>query len=537
MTVIIVAAYCRVSTDKSDQANSLESQRLYFEQYIKNNQDWTLKEIYYDDGISGTLTEHRDGFNRMICDAMNGEIDLIITKEVSRFARNTVDTLAYTRKLKDKNIGVYFITDNINTMDKDGELRLSIIATIAQEESRKTSERVKWGQQRRMEQGIVFGRDLLGYTVKNGKLFLNPLEAETVRLIYHKFLDEGKGTHVIARELSELGIRPKRVREWSNTVILRILHNEKYAGDLCQKKTYTPNFLNHKKKYNKGNEEMVYIKDHHEPIIQRQTWNNVQLELARRSLTAEQKSKYSNRYWCSGKLICGECGRRFVSRTKKLNGGNIYKAWRCFENAMHGKPKTDETGNRIGCTNGSVNEKTLAGAVAYCLKIVQINCNDIKAIMLKEIRSVQQLDITSNTDWLKAELIKLQKKKSMAIELVLDGTLTKEELTEQKACIDRKISEVSEKITLAESNIELCRSKFRNMDEYIAEIDRIMQFDLDNGAVYGWLVEKIVVSNEKRLTVFLKKIPFGIKLIYSAHGKGDEYRTDFTFKGIETIAE
>ena len=167
------AAYCRVSTDKDDQANSLASQRNYFAEYIRNHEGWILNSVYYDEGISGTQTKKRAGFNAMMEAAFRGEIDLILTKEVSRFARNTVDTLSYTRRLREIGVGVIFTIDNIDTRDSDGELRLTIMASIAQEESRKTSERVKWGQKRRMEQGVVFGRDLLGYRVKDGKLYMN----------------------------------------------------------------------------------------------------------------------------------------------------------------------------------------------------------------------------------------------------------------------------------------------------------------------------------------------------------------------------
>ena len=220
-----VAAYCRVSTDKDDQANSFESQKAYFEQYIERNDDWELFEIFADEGISGTTTKKRKAFNRMIACAKDGDFDLIITKEISRFARNTLDSIYYTRELKKHGVGVLFANDNINTLDGDAELRLSIMASIAQEESRKTSERVKWGQRRRMEQGVVFGRDMLGYDVRGGKMFINEDGAKIVRLIFDKFVYEKKGTHVIARELREAGIRPMRVKEWSNTVILRVVRN------------------------------------------------------------------------------------------------------------------------------------------------------------------------------------------------------------------------------------------------------------------------------------------------------------------------
>ena len=220
--ILRVSAYARVSTDKEDQTNSLASQKNYFAEYITRHKNWKLNKVYYDEGISGTQTKKRMGFQEMIQDAMNGEMDLILTKEVSRFSRNTVDTLSYTRQLKDAGVGVLFTIDNIDTRDLDGELRLTIMASIAQEESRKTSERVKWGQKRSMEQGVVFGRDLLGYTVKNGVLSINDEEASIVRTIFHKYTNEGKGTYIIARELLEEGIHPKRVKIWSNTAILRV---------------------------------------------------------------------------------------------------------------------------------------------------------------------------------------------------------------------------------------------------------------------------------------------------------------------------
>ena len=199
-----VAAYCRVSTDHEDQANSFESQQRYFRQYIERNPDWKLYEIFADEGISGTNTKKRSEFKRMIACAKEGDFDLIITKEISRFARNTLDSIYYTRDLKKHGVGVIFMNDNINTLDGDAELRLAIMSSIAQEESRKTSERVKWGQKRQMEQGVVFGRSMLGYDVKDGKMTINEDGAKIVRLIFHKFANENKGTHVIvSRELFE----------------------------------------------------------------------------------------------------------------------------------------------------------------------------------------------------------------------------------------------------------------------------------------------------------------------------------------------
>ena len=222
-----VAAYCRVSTDNEDQANSFESQQKYYKKYILEHPDWELYEIFADEGVSGTSTKKRKEFNRMIECAKNGDIDLIITKEISRFARNTLDSISHTRQLKKYGVGVIFMNDNINTLDSDAELRLTIMSSIAQDESRRTSERVKWGQKRRMEDGVVFGCSMLGYDVENGKMTINEEGAKIVRLIYHKFVNEGKGTHTIARELKEEGIKSMTAKDWSNTVILRVLRNEK----------------------------------------------------------------------------------------------------------------------------------------------------------------------------------------------------------------------------------------------------------------------------------------------------------------------
>lgn len=527
------AAYCRVSTDSEDQANSLESQKKYFADYIEKNTDMSLVKIYYDEGISGTTVKNRTGFNEMIDAALNGEIDLIITKEVSRFARNTVCTLQYTRMLNRANVGVIFTIDGIDTRDKDGELRLTLMASIAQEESRKTSERVKWGQTRKMEQGVVFGRNLLGYTVKEGRIYVNEDEAETVRLIFHKFVNEGKGTHVIARELHEEGIKPMRVKEWSNTTILRILKNEKYVGDLLQKKTYTPDFLTHQKKYNRGEEPQVYIKDHHQSIIDRDTWDRTQAELERRSQSAEQKSKHSNRYWCSGKLVCGECGRRLASNIRKRKDGTGNKTWRCYENGRNGSRKIDKFGNIIGCDNGSVSDRTLLSAVGYCLKFVQTNFKEIKNELIEEIKSVQSVRQKEDTKPLIKKQENLKKKKLQVIDSLLEGLITKEELTETKAYYDKEIAEIQTKIDAINSREEEIKKQTKTIEDYIKEIERIMQFDTSQTELYGSMLEKIVTYKNHTMTVFFSSLPFGIRLSYVTGGKGDDYHSDFKYLGTE----
>lgn len=539
-----VAAYCRVSTDKDEQTNSLESQRQYFSEYIESRDGWELVKVFYDEGISGTQTAKRDGFNEMMDEAFRGNIDLILTKEVSRFARNTVDTLSYTRKLKEHGVGVIFTIDHIDTREPDGEFRLTIMASIAQEESHKTSERVKWGQKRRMEQGVVFGRDMLGYTVKNGELFINEEEAPIVRAIFHKYTNEGKGTHVIARELQEEGMRPKRIALWSNTVVLRVLRNEKYVGDLCQKKTITPNYLNHKKKYNRGEEEMVYISNHHEPIIDRNLWNRTQEELKRRSPNEEQKEKHSNRYWCSGKLSCGLCGRRFVSRTKKYKDGSSYKAWRCYAAANHGRLKKDADGVEVGCDNISYSDKALLTTVKYAIGFIQNNCTDLKEEIISEIKSVRnQPQEQVNVSKIEQKIEDIKEKKRKLIDLLLSDTITRKELEEQNAWYDKRKEELEKQLYQCKQTEQLRKRQAEEMEEYLLVLDEILNYDcLDDPLniqeqyypeqLYKEVVKQIVVYPEGELNIYFNGLPFGIRMKIQSSGKMENYYTEVLEMGI-----
>jgi len=305
-----VAAYCRVSTDKEDQANSFEAQQRYFREYIQRQPDWELQGIYADEGFSGTSTNKRVEFNKMLHAAELGQIDLIVTKEVSRFTRNTVDALQITRELRRRGVGVLFLNDSLDTRTNDGELRLTIMSSFAQDESRRTSERSKWGQMRSMEKGVVFGGSLLGYDVIGGKMTVNPEGAEVVRLIFHKYLQERKGCSTIARELREAGILSSKGNcLWSSATVTKILKNEKYCGDLIQKKTYTPDFLTHEKKYNHGKEPLVELKDHHEPIIDRETWQAVRQAAADTATAILFPAKFSAVSAAKASLTAPKSGR------------------------------------------------------------------------------------------------------------------------------------------------------------------------------------------------------------------------------------
>ena len=291
-----------------------------------------------DEGISGTAARNRPAFRQMLEDARAGRVDLILTREVSRFARNTVDALAHTRLLRRCGVGVVFLGDGIDTRQNDGEFRLAIMASVAQEESRKTSERVKWGQKRSMERGVVFGSGAVyGFSLLHGQLTVKEEEAAVVRTVYDKFLHEGKGACIIARELTEAGVPPPRAKDrpWSPAMVLRLLKNEKYCGDLLQKKSFTPDFLDHKRRVNRGEEAQVYLRGHHEAIVPREVFERVQRELTRRAPAGQGAPRPSARYWCSGKALCGCCGGRLVPRRRATAAGESCR-WVCAARAKQG---------------------------------------------------------------------------------------------------------------------------------------------------------------------------------------------------------
>ena len=516
-----VAAYCRVSTDHEDQANSFESQQRYFRQYIERNPDWELYEIFADEGISGTNTKKRSEFKRMIACAKEGDFDLIITKEISRFARNTLDSIYYTRDLKKHGVGVIFMNDNINTLDGDAELRLAIMSSIAQEESRKTSERVKWGQKRQMEQGVVFGRSMLGYDVKDGKMTVNEEGAKIVRLIFHKFANENKGTHVIARELREAGITPMRVKEWSNTVILRVIRNEKYCGDLVQKKTFTPDFLSHEKKYNRGEEEFVIIKDHHEPIVSRELFEKANRILDEKSLTQEGKAKHSNRYPFSGKIKCGCCGSSYVARYKNRKNGTRYKAWRCYKSATQGSPHTDKAGNPLGCSNPSIRNEDAVHIMYLVTRSLQLEEKKITANLLSVIQSV----LSVNTDYshiekLKEQIQTVEDKRTQLIDLCISGAITKQEfITKREAC-DKEISELQDTISGIDQQHLLADQQESVMKEITAAIHEIVSGVEYEDAFYSQILDKMVVQSKDTVDVYLNLLPIKWSYAVAKASKG-----------------
>jgi len=305
-----VAAYARVSTDDEEQQTSYEHQVTHYTQYIQEHEGWLFAGMFTDEGITGTSTKHRDGFNAMINAAMAGKIDLILTKSVSRFARNTVDTLTTVRKLKAIGVEVYFEKENIFTLDSKGELLITIMSSLAQEESRSISENVTWGMRKRFAEGkpiIPYGA-FLGYRKgPDGMPEIDPEQAETVRYIYRAFL-EGKAPSYIARDLTARGIlTPGGKTTWRANTVMSILTNEKYKGDALLQKTFCTDFLTKAYKVNEGEVPQYYVEHSHPAIIDRAMFDAVQTEIKKR---AEPGQRTYTPYTLSGKIYCAECGAR-----------------------------------------------------------------------------------------------------------------------------------------------------------------------------------------------------------------------------------
>ena len=324
-----VVAYARVSTDTEEQLSSYEAQVEFYTNHIKSNPDWEYVGVYTDEGISATNTKKRDGFNRMIKDALDGKVDMIITKSVSRFARNTVDTLTTVRQLKEKGVEVFFEKENIYTLDSKGELLITIMSSLAQEESRSISENVTWGQRKRFADGKVSlpYRQFLGYEKgEDGLPKIVEKEAKVIRLIYKLFLD-GNTTQGIAKNLTESAIpTPSGKKGWQASTVESILKNEKYKGDAILQKTFTVDFLTKRKKANEGEVPMYYVENSHPAIIEPRVFNLVQQEFKKRK---DVKGYRTGGGIFAGKIVCGECGAFYGPKVWHSNSKYRRVVWQC----------------------------------------------------------------------------------------------------------------------------------------------------------------------------------------------------------------
>ncbi len=385
-----VAGYARVSTDMEEQAGSYAAQVSYYTDYIQNHADWELAGIYTDEGISGTSTAKRGGFRSMVQDALAGKIDLIVTKSVSRFARNTVDSLTTVRNLKDAGVEVFFEKENIWTFDSKGELLITIMSSLAQEESRSISENVTWGHRRAFANGRVMVpySSLLGYKKgEDGGLAIDESQAKVVRRIYSSYLS-GQAPARIARELTAEGIpTPRGKTKWTTTTIRSILKNEKYKGDALLQKSLTVDFLTKKTKVNEGEVPQYYVTGNHEAIIDPAVWEQVQRETERRKNPSVRSS-----HPFAAKIRCGGCGGWFGRKTWHSTSKYARHIWRC---------NNKYEGDKTGCTTPHVTETQIEEAFVKALTDKMSEASASRDVL-------EDLDATVfNTEKLRAELTRL----------------------------------------------------------------------------------------------------------------------------------
>ena len=346
-----VAAYCRVSTELEQQQSSYDIQIEYYTRHIMQNPNWIFAGVFADDGRSATNTFRRDDFNQLMNQCMKGKVDMVITKSISRFARNTVDCISWVRKLKEKNVAVYFEKENLNTLDDSTEMILTILSSQAQEESRAISTNVKWGYARKFEKGESTGQRSYGFRkAPTGEMCIVEEEAAVIRNMARWFLD-GDSLERIKHRLEDAGIETTTGKKtWSTGTIYNILTNEKIMGDVLLQKTFTADYLTKRRVKNSGQQKQYYVKNHHEAIIPKTVYYKIQEEIARRSSLKKagtRKGKtaqgvYSSKYALTGIMVCNECGAHYRRTTWAKNGKKVI-VWRCINRLEHGTKQCHES--------------------------------------------------------------------------------------------------------------------------------------------------------------------------------------------------
>ncbi|MEL5899270.1 recombinase family protein [Clostridium sporogenes] len=494
-----VAAYCRVSTLLEQQEGSYEAQVDYYTNKINSNPNWKCAGKFADDGKSATQTSKREDFNAMVDACMNGKIDLVLTKSVSRFARNTVDALQNIRKLKEKNVPVIFEKEGINTMESGGELLITILSSQAQEESRNISENTRWGLTRRFENGIISvnHKKFLGYTKdENGNLVIVPEEAVIVKRIFREYL-EGSSIVQICKGLEKDGIKTVTgLDKWHPGTINKMLSNEKFCGDARMQKTYTVDFLTKKRVKNDGYVRQYYIEDNHEAIIPKELFHQVQAEKARRAnlnkaavtrkknKELKEKSKYSSKYILTDLMVCAECGHAY-RRQIWSKYGEKSAVWRCEDRLKQGK--------KSRCQNSpTLKEEQLHDAIMKAINNVVENTGEfIGTFRENVIRVIGNYSIQGVTTEYDEQIEKLQHQMLTLIENNAKQGVVSEEFDEEYKKLSEQINELKTakiRIVQAQKDAENYIQRVEALDKTIGNVNpQVREFDQD-------LVKRLISS-------------------------------------------
>lgn len=511
-----VAAYVRVSTDGEEQLQSFQSQKEYYQDKISKNKEWVMVGIYADEAITGTKTVKRDGFLKMINDCMAGMVDVILTKSISRFSRNLVDTLQYVRMLKDKGIAVIFEKENINTLSMESEMALALLSTLAQNEVESLSANVKLGIKMKMKRGEMMGfNGCFGYDYhpEDKSITINPEEAEVVREIYDMYLS-GYGAPTIAKELARLGRKNKKGEvKWTDSGIRSIINNEKYKGDLLLGKTFTVDPISKRRLENMGEEEQYYIKEHHEPIVSPEIWEaaqEIKKSRYRRSTMSVPgtRKKYSRKYAFSSMCECGFCGKYMTRRAHNQTTTQTKPVWKCrtatnfgIENCPHSK---------------SIDEAIIENAFLEMFHLLADNFDDVLDSVIRSVEETLSDDESAvKLQRLDKSLSSMESKRKKLTDMPLDDKITKEAYDAKYNELTRKINQAKGERALYSANVEAQQHISRRMWEIrtcIAEADMLDKFDR---VVFESIVEKVIVGD------------------ISEDGTIDPYKLTFVLKGME----
>lgn len=503
---IRVAAYCRVSTDKTDQVNSFITQMRYYTDYIKSNPKMILIDIYADEGITGVMAKKRTNFMRMMRDCEKGKIDLILTKSVARFARNTVDSLNYVRRLKAKGIGVYFEEQALDSLKTENEMALGLYSVLAQAESENISANVRWGIRQRMQSGTFkFRYNLLGYRKgEDGEPEIVEEEAKYIRAIFNMYLD-GKSLDQIKSYLEGEGVLTKTGKNvWNKCIIQAILTNERYCGDLLMQKTFTENCITKKVKKNRGEMPKYLIRDNHPAIITHATFKMAQMEMARRGSVRKkadsgitEQGKYSGKFALTDILVCGECGSPYRRKTYSRNGENK-RVWRCLSRLEHG---TEFCSDSI-----TVDDETLKKTIVRGISKAISDKQDVLNLILSNLAYA----VTGEDDTLEMYAIEKQLK---TLSGIMDETM---ELAASSTGDGKRFQEemksLSSQMVVLREQLEIIKGRIDSNKKVNEEIENIKQclsadsldFSEYNDVTIRRLVEYIRVMKDNSIIIVLK---------------------------------
>ena len=492
---IRVAAYCRVSTDGDEQLGSFESQKAYYEQKIRQNKEWVSAGIFADEAITGTKVEKREGFQEMIRKCQNGEIDLILTKSISRFSRNTQDIIKYVRMLRDRNVAIVFEKENINTLDMNGEMLLTILSSLSQGEVESLSENVKVGLKMKMKRGELVGfNGCLGYDYHpdTKSITVNEQEAETVRFIYDMYL-QGYGSSTIAKRLMEMGVKNKLGKvEWHDHGVMGIIKNEKYKGDILLGKTFTVDPISKRRLANMGDEDRYYIRDHHEPIVSREVWDKadeIRLKRVRPRLmeSTGNRERYTRQFTFSSMLECGYCGHKLSRRTRHQTTTTKKPVWQCMNATKNGISS---------CPNcKAIDEAIIENAFLDAFRLLADNFDDVLDSVLSTIENVLKDDTElKRVKQLEKDINIIESKKSRLTDLLIDGKIEQEDYDEKKLSFQRKLHQLTEEKAYLEENIGQQKNISKRMEQLRKTLENEEVLDEFDRIVFESIVEKVIVG-------------------------------------------